>query len=504
MNDNTQKTDESTFFRYTPVNGSSNNGAQDESRIVRMVEAPVDPMEPPKFHNKKLPRRPPSPPVPVMHSPGKKMTKQDLENWKIAPCVSNWKNPKGYTIALDKRLAADGRGLQEVQINDGFAKFSEALYIAEQKARQEIEERGKLQKMLLIKQNEEQEEKLRRLAQRARVARIGGIQERLDEDDTNERMDDSEDDEETSRSGRRETSSNEASDARRRMISHHIERSASGTNNHDDNDDRRTNSEDEEEERKRNRLREERAMEREREKRKNKNKKTYGDEDDRDITEKVALGQIKATNTSDQIDSRLYNFASGLDSGFGGDDTYGIYDQPLTKGSSVNQIYRPRQEAIDAYNDDTDSLMNAANDRFAKTKSFLGSADDGSGKRQSSREGLGPVQFERESAPEPKSEDKQKPPTKRRQEGESDEYGFGALMSEVRDKKKSSSSLSVEADPFGLDMSDNDSSRRGKKRALDHIGNSGFMSANAGASSGAKAEDYRESKRKRIDFERGR
>ena len=31
---------------------------------------------------------------------------------------------QGYTIPLDKRLAADGRGLQEVQINDKFAKLS--------------------------------------------------------------------------------------------------------------------------------------------------------------------------------------------------------------------------------------------------------------------------------------------------------------------------------------------------------------------------------------------
>tara|TARA_B100000482_G_scaffold186261_1_gene163736 strand:+ start:756 stop:911 length:156 start_codon:yes stop_codon:yes gene_type:complete len=36
-------------------------------------------------------------------------------------------NPKGYTIPLDKRLAADGRGLQEVQINDNFAKLSEVI-----------------------------------------------------------------------------------------------------------------------------------------------------------------------------------------------------------------------------------------------------------------------------------------------------------------------------------------------------------------------------------------
>ena len=40
---------------------------------------------------------------------------------------------KGYTIPLDKRLAADGRGLQGVHINENFAKLAEALYIADRK-----------------------------------------------------------------------------------------------------------------------------------------------------------------------------------------------------------------------------------------------------------------------------------------------------------------------------------------------------------------------------------
>ena len=38
---------------------------------------------------------------------------------------------QGYTIPLDKRLAADGRGLQEHTINDNFAKLSQALYMAD-------------------------------------------------------------------------------------------------------------------------------------------------------------------------------------------------------------------------------------------------------------------------------------------------------------------------------------------------------------------------------------
>lgn len=43
---------------------------------------------------------------------------------------------QGYTIPLDKRLAADGRGLQTVHINENFAKLAEALYIADRKVLQ--------------------------------------------------------------------------------------------------------------------------------------------------------------------------------------------------------------------------------------------------------------------------------------------------------------------------------------------------------------------------------
>jgi len=58
---------------------------------------------------------PPSPPPPVLHSPPRKVSVKEQNEWKIPPCISNWKNPKGFTIPLDKRLAADGRGLQEVR-----------------------------------------------------------------------------------------------------------------------------------------------------------------------------------------------------------------------------------------------------------------------------------------------------------------------------------------------------------------------------------------------------
>lgn len=54
------------YIRYTPSQQGDafNSGAK--QRVIRMVEAQVDPMEPPKFKiNQKIPRGPPSPPAPV-------------------------------------------------------------------------------------------------------------------------------------------------------------------------------------------------------------------------------------------------------------------------------------------------------------------------------------------------------------------------------------------------------------------------------------------------------
>lgn len=109
-----------------------------------------------------------------MHSPPRPVSVKDQQDWKIPPCISNWKNAKGYTIPLDKRLAADGRGLQETQINDNFAKLSEALYIAEAKAREAIESRAQIQKQIMTRDKERQEATLLNQAIEARMARQGG------------------------------------------------------------------------------------------------------------------------------------------------------------------------------------------------------------------------------------------------------------------------------------------------------------------------------------------
>ena len=74
------------YIRYTPSQqgGAFNSGAK--QRVIRMVEMQRDPMEPPRFKiNKKIPRGPPSPPAPVMHSPSRKMTVKEQQEWKIPP-----------------------------------------------------------------------------------------------------------------------------------------------------------------------------------------------------------------------------------------------------------------------------------------------------------------------------------------------------------------------------------------------------------------------------------
>jgi len=101
------------------------------------------------------------------------VTVKEQQEWKIPPCVSNWKNPKGYTIPLDKRLAADGRGMQSVHINENFSKFAEALYIADRKAREAIEMRAKVEQTIAQKEKAKKEEDLKNLANQVREQRSG-------------------------------------------------------------------------------------------------------------------------------------------------------------------------------------------------------------------------------------------------------------------------------------------------------------------------------------------
>ncbi|RMD41152.1 hypothetical protein DV735_g4006, partial [Chaetothyriales sp. CBS 134920] len=315
---------EATYVRYTPANQMGDRSKKND-RIFKIVQKQQDPMEPPKFKHKKIPRGPPSPPPPVMHSPPRKLTAEDQEAWKIPPPVSNWKNPKGYTVPLDKRLAADGRALQDVTINDKFAQFAEALFTADRHAREEVRLRAQMQQKLAEKEKLAKEEHLREMARKAREERQAALAR--DSGPSRRRRS-------RSRSSYSDRSSSSYSSGRSRS------RSRTPRYDRDDNDNEQDAAYKEREAARRERR--EAAERKLRQSRMGAEKRTQvlAREQNRDISEKVALGLAKPSqNAETMYDSRLFNQTSGFNSGFNEDQPY---DKPLFAAQeAANRIYRP-------------------------------------------------------------------------------------------------------------------------------------------------------------------
>jgi len=411
------KQDEPVFIRYTPQLQSSEHNSGSQQRIIRLQEMPVDPLEPPRFKHKKVPNGPPSPPAPVMHSPPRKVTAADQANWKIPPCISNWKNIKGYTIPLDKRLAADGRGLQEVQVNDKFAKLAESLFVAERTARSEIEARAQLNKNLARKQKEAKENELRELAARARAAGLA----RADRDREEQSYQGAQEGEDTGPSRARETDESEL-DARDQREELRADR--------------------------RRELRRELRMENIKDEKK---KSRAARDEERDVSEKIALGQATGKSKDGMFDQRLFNQSEGMSTGFGGDDSYDLYDKPLFKGSSASYLYRPKSDAGDLLADDESAERNVAKliasstTKFQPDKGFRGAERTEAGGRSK------PVEFEADTA---------------------DPYGLGEVFTDARSGRK--------------------------PNALDAIGSRGHMSASGGGASFDR--DSHRGSHKRMEF----
>ncbi|KAK9136007.1 LOW QUALITY PROTEIN: hypothetical protein Syun_015337 [Stephania yunnanensis] len=370
-----------------------NSGAKE--RIIRMVEMPVDPLEPPKFKHKRVPKASGSPPVPVMHSPPRPVTVKDQLDWKIPPCISNWKNPKGYTIPLDKRLAADGRGLQEVQINDNFAKLSEALYVAEQKAREAVAMRSKVQREMLLKEKEKKEQELKALAQKARSEKMGGGSH---------------------------MAAVSAAPAEKGMLDNVVMRDDHERIRERDREAPRESREEREEHVQRDKIREERRRERERERRLEAKDAAMGKKSkltrdrDRDVSEKVALGMASTgagRGGEVMYDSRLFNQEKGMDSGFATDDQYNVYDKGLFNAqSTMSTLYRPRKDTDGEMYGDADEQLDKImkTERFKPDKGFTGAPE-----RAAPRDG--PVEFENAAE-------------------EADPFGLDSFLTEVKKGKK--------------------------------------------------------------------
>ncbi|KAH8149622.1 uncharacterized protein LAJ45_06253 [Morchella importuna] len=341
------------------IKGTNRKEAQQDHQDRR---APAGPHGTAKVQAQEDPPRTAQPPPPVMHSPPRKLTAADQEAWTIPPPVSNWKNPKGYTVPLDKRLAADGRGLQDVTINDKFAQFAEALFTADRHAREEVKQRALMQQKLAEKEKMQKEENLRALAQKAR------------EDATRGR----------SRTRSRSRSRSGSADSRSPASS----RSRSSSRGSDTSSAAARTA-----------MRAERRREAERElrmKRMGTERKIamLAREQGRDIGEKIALGLAKPTQSQETMwDSRLFNQSSGFDVGFNEDQPY---DKPLFAAQeAANSIYRPKVSM-----EDDEDAAEGEMERIKKSGRFevLGRAAQGFKGSGDQEARDGPVQFEKDTA----------------------------------------------------------------------------------------------------------
>ena len=162
--------------------GARSGGARKKppERILRVVEAAVDPLEPGRRRNRELEReaaaeRAGSPPPLVAHSPTRAATAEERELWDVPEVVSAWKNPKAHVVALDKRVMAQHQG-GAVTVSSKFAALTDVLDAAVSMNRAAVQERAAQRKQVDAMRRERELAAARDAAAKAQesMAAIGG------------------------------------------------------------------------------------------------------------------------------------------------------------------------------------------------------------------------------------------------------------------------------------------------------------------------------------------
>lgn len=229
-------------------------------------------------------------------------------DWKIPPCVSNYKNQKSFLIPLDMRLQMERNNRKEFEINDKFQDYSRALYLEEKKAKHYLQEKRRLQQLHQLEQAK--------------------IKERhMDEEflslkrQKREEMDRSESDSENE----------ENKKLLKQMIMKKVEREAKIEN----------------------------VL-------KKKNKHLL--EMDRELAEKIALGEEIGAQKKLKLDGRLFK-EEGLDSGFRNSEHFKIYDQPLFREKVRTNIYTGVQQYNDIGEEENEEAFLRKKEVFDKRES---------------------------------------------------------------------------------------------------------------------------------------
>ncbi len=171
--------DEASYIKYTPSDAirSDRTGKQ---RVIKIVDKKTDPMLMPSFKIKRAPDGPSDEePVPVLHKDNTtKLTKEEQRKWTIPPAISNWKNNKGFTISIDKRLASFGQDDDRFKMSDKFSVLTDALTQAHDEAKAELKRKAELKHEIERKKLLDDQHKLRRIAREAHMRRGIGSSDR--------------------------------------------------------------------------------------------------------------------------------------------------------------------------------------------------------------------------------------------------------------------------------------------------------------------------------------
>ena len=287
------------------------------NKLVSISSVPKDPLEPSKFKHRKMQiDANEDEKVPILSSPTKKLTTEELKNFQIPPCISNWKNKHSYTIPLHMRMLADLRGNRNTKINENFTEFNDVLNLTEKEMIKNMEERNKVKDTMKMVETIRKEQELLKTAEEAKKLRLM----MLNSSDGSFLRDTSEFSDlgsivNTSIKGTESITGNPDKKRKNSNFSSLSNiKTLNTTSNSINFNANLTQNE--------NKLLDQR----------NKIRTLLGQKKNinRDFNENVALGNNINIPTSDPlINPKLYNKTSGLDSGFRFDDEYDYCDKPL-------------------------------------------------------------------------------------------------------------------------------------------------------------------------------
>lgn len=268
-------------------------------RSVKVIEHKKDPLQPVTHRKRKVVVPSEEIQAPILHKsddPSIKPTKEELDKWRIPSAISNWKNPNGFAISLDNRVAIESikTDCPDNDKKDNFLLLSEALDEAEREARQRINIKQEAYKELEKEETLKKEQRLRHLAERAR------------QDRENRRQYENED--------------------------HYVREMERNQ-----------------------RRRAERELERSNKMSTAEKLRRLAYQQGRDVSDKVVLNAAKATETPDlQYDSRLFKKAASS----AASSSNQIFDHPLFNNSQIDNIYRPTTGSNLENEDIVDRLSN--------------------------------------------------------------------------------------------------------------------------------------------------